>query len=80
MTELDADKDDLLNRKELRALVKRFKTVYSPKKCGKTFFYYCDENQDFSISRKEWLNCLGIQESSGNILLHFVKFIAFCEV
>ena len=66
MSQLDTDQNDLLNHKELRTLIKRFKKVYLPRKCGKTFFFYCDENQDYSISKNEWLKCLGIQETQGN--------------
>ena len=74
MNELDVDKNGLLKNKEVRALVKIFKSRYTPKKCGKTFFYYCDENQDFYISKKEWLKCLGVQETQGIVIL--VRFIS----
>lgn len=63
MSELDADDNDLLNHKEVRMLIRKFKRTYSPRKCGKTFFYYCDENHNFGISKNEWLTCLGIQET-----------------
>jgi hypothetical protein len=69
MSELDADDNDLLNHKEVRMLIRKFKRTYSPRKCGKTFFYYCDENHNFGISKNEWLTCLGIQETQGNYFI-----------
>lgn len=65
MNQLDSDKNSLLNHKEMRSLIRKFKRAYSPRKCGKTFFYYCDENQNYAISKNEWLACLGIKETQG---------------
>ncbi|XP_028392909.1 SPARC-related modular calcium-binding protein 1-like isoform X2 [Dendronephthya gigantea] len=63
ISELDADNNGFLSHRELRTLIKRLKRAYSPRKCGKTFFYFCDENQDYKVSKKEWLVCLGIRET-----------------
>ena len=65
MRTLDTDNNNFLNHRELRGLIRRLKRAYPPRKCGKTFFFYCDQNQNYVISKKEWLTCLGIQEVQG---------------
>ncbi|XP_046859488.1 SPARC-related modular calcium-binding protein 1-like isoform X2 [Xenia sp. Carnegie-2017] len=61
MNELDIDRNRFLSQKEVRALVKRIKKIFTPRKCGKTFFHFCDENNDLDISKSEWFACLGIK-------------------
>ena len=77
MSELDADNNNYLDHKEARALIKRMKKVYSPRKCGKTFFFNCDKDQDSYISKNEWLACLGIHESQGTCI--FLNFITITK-
>lgn len=64
MQELDQDKNGRLQHKELKSLIKKLKKAYSPRKCGKTLFFYCDKNQDDVITKNEWYTCLGFQGSS----------------
>lgn len=65
MQDLDVDKNGHLQFKEVKTLIKKLKKAYSRKKCGKTLFYYCDKDQDDTISKKEWLACFGHQEVVG---------------
>lgn len=72
MNELDIDRNRFLSQKEVRALVKRIKKIFTPRKCGKTFFHFCDENNDLDISKSEWFACLGIKfEEPGNERIFF---------
>ena len=75
MQELDADKNGHLQHKEVKGLMKKLKKAFSPRKCGKTLFYYCDKDQDYTLSKKEWLACLSFQGNS-LISLNFVLYQA----
>lgn len=61
MQQLDVDKSGYLQHKEVKPLMKKLKKAYSPRKCGKTLFFYCDKDQDYVISKKEWSTCLGFK-------------------
>ena len=73
MRELDKDKSGNLQHKELKSLIKKLKKAYSPRKCGKTLFYYCDKDRNDVVSKREWLACLGVKGWHGNDFL--TKFI-----
>ena len=62
---LDANRDGVLRRPEIRELAGAIRKLVSPKMCAKRFNGLCDSNQDDRISRQEWFTCLGLTDGSG---------------
>ena len=62
--QLDHNRDGVLTRREMKAFRGQMRAVVRPRKCGRSFLRYCDQNSDRRISRSEWNSCLGITENS----------------
>ncbi|KAH8371387.1 hypothetical protein KR093_007150 [Drosophila rubida] len=56
--QLDGNRNQLLDRQEVRELKKLLKRAVKPRRCGRAFGKYCDVNRDDSLSRLEWSSCL----------------------
>lgn len=69
-TQLDENRDNQLNAKELRQLQKLIKRFVNPRSCAKMFRATCDYDKDRLITRREWSLCLGMDLSS-----KFLKFL-----
>ena len=61
---LDLNRDGVLTRREMKTFRGQMRAVVRPRKCGRSFLRYCDQNSDRRISRSEWNSCLGITENS----------------
>ncbi|XP_040078071.1 SPARC-related modular calcium-binding protein 2 isoform X2 [Ixodes scapularis] len=59
-TELDLNRDEVLQRREVRDLRRMARRFVEPRACARSFTRYCDHNQDKRISRSEWSVCLGV--------------------
>ena len=62
--QLDQNRDGVLSRKEMKTFRDQIRKVVRPRKCGRSFLRYCDQDSDRRISRSEWNSCLGITENS----------------
>lgn len=63
-TELDLNRDEVLQRREVRDLRRMARRIVEPRACARSFTRYCDHNQDKRISRPEWSVCLGVDINS----------------
>jgi len=61
--QLDEDRDGILKKKELKVFREEIKKVLRPRRCGRSFTRYCDQDSNRKISRKEWKSCIGIEEN-----------------
>ncbi|KAH8297033.1 hypothetical protein KR044_003868, partial [Drosophila immigrans] len=64
--QLDGNRNQLLDRQEVRELKKLLKRAVKPRRCGRAFGKYCDVNRDDGLSRLEWSNCLAKDASHRN--------------
>lgn len=62
-SQLDEDRDGVLKKKELKMFRAEVKKVVRPRRCGRSFFTFCDLDTDRRISRQEWNSCIGIEEN-----------------
>ena len=65
--QLDQNRDGVIARKEMKTFRNQMRAVVRPRKCGRSFLRYCDQNSDRRISRSEWNSCLGITENSESL-------------
>lgn len=68
-TELDLNRDEVLQRREVRDLRRMARRFVEPRACARSFTRYCDHNQDKRISRSEWSVCLGVDINSKSALI-----------
>lgn len=68
-TELDLNRDEVLQRREVRDLRRMARRFVEPRACARSFTRYCDHNQDKRISRSEWSVCLGVDINSKSTLI-----------
>jgi len=68
-SQLDEDRDGVLKKKELKMFRAEVKKVVRPRRCGRSFFTFCDMDSNRRISRQEWSSCVGIEENSISFLL-----------
>jgi len=61
--QLDEDRDGILKKKELKVFREEIKKVLRPRRCGRSFTRYCDQDSNRKISRQEWKSCIGIEEN-----------------
>jgi len=61
--QLDEDRDGILKKKELKVFRGEIKKVLRPRRCGRSFTRYCDQDSNRKISRQEWKSCIGIEEN-----------------
>ena len=57
---LDTNKNNKLQKNELRELRQMIKKTMKPKACARAFFRYCDKDSNRQIIKSEWLSCLGV--------------------
>ena len=62
--QMDENRDGVLVKKEISRFRDSIRRVLRPRKCGKSFLRYCDQDGDKRISSKEWSSCLGVTENS----------------
>ena len=62
--QMDESRDGVLSRGEMRVLRDSMRKVLRPRRCGRSFLRYCDQDSDKRISKKEWSSCLGVTENS----------------
>ena len=62
---LDTDRDGDLSRSEVRGWWREaVRRVIRPRKCGRDWMRYCDQDGDSRVTSKEWSSCLGASENS----------------
>ena len=62
---LDTDRDGDLSRSEVRGWWREaVRRVVRPRKCGRDWMRYCDQDGDSRVTSKEWSSCLGASENS----------------
>jgi len=61
--QLDENRDGILKRRELKIFREEIKKVLRPRRCGRSFTRYCDQDSNRKISRQEWKSCIGIEEN-----------------
>ena len=62
--QMDENRDAVLSRSELARLREAMRKVVRPRKCGRSFLRYCDQDSDKRVSKSEWSSCLGVTENS----------------
>ncbi|XP_077995936.1 SPARC-related modular calcium-binding protein 1-like isoform X3 [Glandiceps talaboti] len=60
--QLDKNKNNLLDKKEVSKFRKEIKSL-KPKKCARNFAKHCDENEDKKITLSEWLDCFDLNQA-----------------
>uniref|UniRef100_T1PL21 Secreted protein acidic and rich in cysteine Ca binding region n=1 Tax=Musca domestica TaxID=7370 RepID=T1PL21_MUSDO len=55
---LDVNRNQMLDKNEYRELKKLVKRAVKPKRCGRAFGKFCDVDSDERLSRLEWNSCL----------------------
>ena len=73
--QLDHNRDGVITRKEMKTFRNQMRAVVRPRKCGRSFLRYCDQNSDRRISRSEWNSCLGITENSESPLSIYLPLV-----
>jgi len=63
--QLDEDNNGLIERRERRDLKRELRKVKKLKKCRKYFVEFCDEDEDKSVTLKEWLTCTALTQNRG---------------
>lgn len=56
--QLDANRNQLMERQEFRELKRLVRKAVKPKRCARTFGKFCDGDNDDRLSPHEWTNCL----------------------
>ncbi|XP_073845966.1 SPARC related modular calcium binding-like protein magu isoform X5 [Musca autumnalis] len=57
-SQLDVNRNQMLDKNEYRELKKLVKRAVKPKRCGRAFGKFCDVDSDERLSRLEWNSCL----------------------
>ena len=73
--QMDEDRDGVLVKREMTRFRESIRRVLRPRKCGKSFLRYCDQDSDKRISSKEWSSCLGVTENSKMLNNDFSAFL-----
>jgi hypothetical protein len=60
LQQLDANKNNVIDRQETRELRLLFKRSQKLRRCSKKLPAFCDTNADKRITADEWLHCLGV--------------------
>ncbi|XP_046443078.1 SPARC-related modular calcium-binding protein 2-like isoform X3 [Daphnia pulex] len=60
LQQLDANKNNVIDRQETRELRLLFKRSQKLRRCSKKLPAFCDTNADKRITADEWLRCLGV--------------------
>ncbi|XP_057379159.1 SPARC-related modular calcium-binding protein 2-like isoform X2 [Daphnia carinata] len=60
LQQLDANKNNVIDRQETRELRLLFKRSQKLRRCSKKLPAFCDMNADKRITTDEWLQCLGV--------------------
>ena len=60
LLQLDANKNNVIDRQETRELRLLFKRSQKLRRCSKKLPAFCDTNGDKRITADEWLQCLGV--------------------
>lgn len=60
LQQLDANKNNVIDRQETRELRLLFKRSQKLRRCSKKLPAFCDMNADKRITADEWLQCLGV--------------------
>ncbi|KAI9551395.1 hypothetical protein GHT06_021728 [Daphnia sinensis] len=60
LQQLDANKNNVIDRQETRELRLLFKRSQKLRRCSKKLPAFCDTNADKKITTDEWLQCLGV--------------------
>jgi len=67
LQQLDANKNNVIDRQETRELRLLFKRSHKLRRCSKKLPAFCDTNGDKKITSDEWLRCLGVVKEVSNI-------------
>ncbi|XP_073845963.1 SPARC related modular calcium binding-like protein magu isoform X2 [Musca autumnalis] len=68
-SQLDVNRNQMLDKNEYRELKKLVKRAVKPKRCGRAFGKFCDVDSDERLSRLEWNSCLSKDGSNRHLLI-----------